>query len=117
MHRDEKIPFAPADPFSSLLFYLPCGVGGAAHIETSWMCSNLLGLGLGLSDGLSGDPWREPRAVCYQIHSGKGQWDSFLEVICALRVPTKSETSPRTNKTSTRYNKTKGEVLHEFNMN
>lgn len=79
MHRDEKIPFAPADPFSSLLFYLPCGVGGAAHIETSWMCPNLLGLGLGLSDGLSGDPWREPRAVSIRSIVAKVSGTRFLK--------------------------------------
>lgn len=72
MHRGEKIPFAPADPFSSP--FVP-------HLWCWWSCthknfmdvlSHLLGLGLGLSseqvsDGLTRDPWREPGAVSYQI--------------------------------------------------
>lgn len=87
MHRGEKIPFASADLFSSRLFFPHLWCWSCTHTDFMDVLSHLFGLGLGLSleqvsDGLSGDPCTEPRAVSYHIHSGKGQWHLFLELIC-----------------------------------
>lgn len=130
MHRGKKIPFAPADPFfSSSLFSSPvvlvelhtsrlhgCAVTPAwfgavwflgsyhqSRFQTSSLGERVLSL------------WREPGQFPITSIGAKVSGTCFC--LCA-RSDLKSETeTSQTNKTSTRYNKTKGEVLYLFNMN
>lgn len=93
MHRGEKIPFAPTDPFSSPSFCFSPVVlvelhtyklPGCAVVTPAWFGAGFI-IRAGFRWAHQGSMERAQGSFLSD-HSGKGQWHLF-EVICALCVP------------------------------